>query len=262
MDDLNKKLLKAVKDGDEETVKILIAQGADINAKDEQGDCALFTAVYKGYGKIARLLIESGADVNGGGEAGETPLIRAVYNNDTQTLKLLIEHGAEGVDKALNLYFCEDYTETLDLLLNYNEDWEKYDETDEPSQADDAPEKCPADTKKDRQDIFCDAAEQGDIKTVEIMIKEGEIDLNLGLFYAALYGQAETVKLLIKHGADNFNDALFIAAIHNHTETVKVLIENGADVKSRYKILSGYVKKKYPENTELIALLDAAKGKA
>ena len=165
MDGLDEKLLKAVKDGDEKAVKDLIAQGADVNTKDEQGDCALFTAVYKGYGKIARLLVESGADVNAGISTGETPLMRAVFNDDTQTVKLLIKHGAEGVDKALNIYFCEDYTETLDLLLNYNSDWEKYDEKDEPPQVDGEQEKCAADIMVDSQDILNIAAEKGEIKT-------------------------------------------------------------------------------------------------
>jgi len=76
-------------------VRELVAQGADVNAKDRDGYTPLTWAA--GYGRldIAQFLIEKDADVNDNGRDGWTPLMSAVTKGNFPVAKLLIEKGAD-----------------------------------------------------------------------------------------------------------------------------------------------------------------------
>lgn len=50
--------------GNTDMVKLLIAKGLDVNAKDKYGRTALMCAARGGHAEIMRLLLDSGADVN------------------------------------------------------------------------------------------------------------------------------------------------------------------------------------------------------
>jgi ankyrin repeat protein len=56
-----------------ETVKLLIAAHADINAQDARGNTALMGAVYRGWNEVARVLIDAGADPYLANKAGLSP---------------------------------------------------------------------------------------------------------------------------------------------------------------------------------------------
>jgi ankyrin repeat protein/beta-lactamase regulating signal transducer with metallopeptidase domain len=70
----SKSLHQAAADGDVEQVKLLIARGADVNAKDGEGNTALHTAAEHCHIEVAELLLESGADIEAEGAVGRTPL--------------------------------------------------------------------------------------------------------------------------------------------------------------------------------------------
>ena len=83
----------AVKDH-KEIAELLITKGADVNAKSDGWDhTPLHFAAWFGHKEIAELLIAEGADVNAKDDKGRTPLDRAVGN--TKTADLLRKHGGK-----------------------------------------------------------------------------------------------------------------------------------------------------------------------
>lgn len=79
-----------------EVVALLLANGADIEAKDSfyKGP-ALGFAAWHGYADIAKLLVEHGADVDGMGEA-PSPLALALDGVDGK----LVEEGSPGTTEG------------------------------------------------------------------------------------------------------------------------------------------------------------------
>jgi len=61
--------------------ELLIAKGADINAKDEYGWTPLHYAAIKGQKEVVELLIAKGADINSKNQSGETPLHEAAVGD-------------------------------------------------------------------------------------------------------------------------------------------------------------------------------------
>ena len=67
--------------GQGETAELLIAKGADVNAKSQRGRTPLHNAALSGHKKIAELLIANGADMNPKNANDKTPLDRAMLNH-------------------------------------------------------------------------------------------------------------------------------------------------------------------------------------
>jgi ankyrin repeat protein len=78
-----------------ETAELLIAKGADINAKDNISGTPLFWAALEGNEEVAELLIGQGADVNAAGPKGWTALHWAVAMAQKKSVELLIGEGAD-----------------------------------------------------------------------------------------------------------------------------------------------------------------------
>jgi len=92
----NVKLIQAVKDGNIKAVKQHLDAGADVNAKDDKfGFTPLHRAAGRGNKEVAELLIAEGADVNVKNEDGDTPLDAAIYGKKPQTADLLRKHGGK-----------------------------------------------------------------------------------------------------------------------------------------------------------------------
>ncbi|GKT91873.1 ankyrin repeat protein [Colletotrichum tofieldiae] len=76
-------------------VSLLIEKGADIEAKDEDGQTPLFHACRFRNDAVARLLIEKGADIEVKDKNGRTPLANACLFRKDAVARLLIEKGAD-----------------------------------------------------------------------------------------------------------------------------------------------------------------------
>jgi ankyrin repeat protein len=73
-------------------LELLIANGADVNARDNSGRTPLFQTSEP---KIAELLITNGADTNANDNYNNTLLINAVERQEYEIAKLLISNGAD-----------------------------------------------------------------------------------------------------------------------------------------------------------------------
>jgi len=85
----------AARDGNIEAVIQHLADGADVDAKDEDGRTPLFIVVGEGHKGVAELLIARGADVNAIVDRLETPLDNAIKFSRTETADLLRKKGGK-----------------------------------------------------------------------------------------------------------------------------------------------------------------------
>jgi hypothetical protein len=95
MQDLNAQLLPAAEAGNEERVEELLANGANVNAKDNFDQTALMLAAIRAKDPVCNLLIASGADINAQTTTGKIALIYAAMFGNKSTCKLLIDKGAK-----------------------------------------------------------------------------------------------------------------------------------------------------------------------
>jgi len=80
--------------GNFQIAKLLIENGADVNASNAYGDTPLYLAANTSF-ELAKLLLEKGANVNGSYNNSLTPLMRAVIDGKLETVKLLLANGAD-----------------------------------------------------------------------------------------------------------------------------------------------------------------------
>ena len=86
-------LLFAARSGDVESVRLLLAAGADVNDTLPTGMSALVLAAHSGHRLLAGLLLEKGADPNAAA-VGYTALHAAVLRGDLNVVNDLLSHGA------------------------------------------------------------------------------------------------------------------------------------------------------------------------
>jgi len=91
---LGSALAEAIKRGDLQRTKKLIADGASINARRNDGSTPLSTASFNGRLEIAEYLIEKGARVMQTNRDGNTPLHVAAFMCQTEITKLFLKKGA------------------------------------------------------------------------------------------------------------------------------------------------------------------------
>jgi len=78
-----------------EVVIFLLENGANIEAKDVEGDTSLGCASFIGYSDVVSTLLKHGANIESTSISGDSPLIRAAIHCNTDVIKILIEYGAD-----------------------------------------------------------------------------------------------------------------------------------------------------------------------
>ena len=235
-------LVTAVRNGDLDSVKILLKYKADVEVREKyQRDnwssitrASLFWAADFGYIDILRCLIENGVDINSfsADNYNCTPLMKAVENGDKDVVTFLIDHGANVAIKdkcgytALHracIIYHDCSPEVLSCLIENGADVN-------------------LSTDKNRTPLMT-ACEYGHVNTVTFLIEHGA-NVNLqdwtgltAVHYAVRGSQAcEILSCLMENGADV--DAktcggltpLMIAAERGDTKVATFLIEHGANV--------------------------------
>ncbi len=220
-------------------MQALLDRGADVNARDGEGNTALTTSVPNLFNgtldlTVTHFLLDHGADANTKTKAGQTLLdwaIEGANNGMVPLVSLLLDHGAnvnvtDGNGWTPLSRACEWINPALvGTLLTHGAN---------PNVHSPANDMTP----------LIQAARQGQIGTINLLLDKGA-DVNAyskfdssALFVATQQNHADVVQLLLKQGANpNFiNDfemrapALVVAAARSNTRIVKLLLTHGADV--------------------------------
>ena len=88
-------LFVAARGNDIKAVQWLLANGAEVNAKNDNGWTPLHGAATKNASEAAAVLLANGAEVNAKRENGWTPLYLAAHENASEAAAVLLANGAE-----------------------------------------------------------------------------------------------------------------------------------------------------------------------
>lgn len=282
--DLNQALFTAVQEGNFKEVKNLIAQGADVNAKDINEKTPLHFAAQSGNIKMAKFLLKNGVELEAKDDGNSTPLYYAAATGKDKMVKYLLSKGANPNAVQNNwtalLFACwQGNKKMVKTLLAGGADV-NYETNFASGPVDVVVRMCTDCSLQDKEDILKTLIKYGadinapishsmwnvldnvivlnpNIETAQWLIKMGA-DVNKGklkdyyMIAAAGENNKEMAELLIANGLDidtanpDAETALDRAVIDNNTEAVKWLFELGA------KMEKGKHSKWYP----LIAVRD------
>jgi ankyrin repeat protein len=235
-------LVYAAKANDLESVKVLLAAGADINQTTGYGWSPLLVATQNRYYKLAAYLLDHGANVNLGNTGGWTPLYLATDNRNIEGgdypvrrpdiphldfIKLLIDKGAEVNHRV------KDSTETRTVFTNQ---W----------------------LDENGATAFLRASQSGDVELMKLLLAHGadpkintilgvtplHVAAGVGWVEGITYEQSvastlEAVKMLVDLGldvnaqADTGRVALHGAAHKGRADVIQVLYDHGAKLDVR-----------------------------
>jgi ankyrin repeat protein len=87
-------LILSAYDNHPDTLKALLAAGANACAADQHGNTALMGALFKGETNIATMLLDANCDIDQTNNAGETALSFAALFGRLDMIPVLVAHGA------------------------------------------------------------------------------------------------------------------------------------------------------------------------
>ncbi len=236
-------LLFAAREGDLETVKVLLQAGADVNQTSEYGWSALLAATQNRFYRLGVYLLERGADANRTNDGGWSPLYIATDNRnieggDYPTRKPDMDHLefirhllAAGAKTNLRMHSS---TETRTVFTHQ---W----------------------LNEEGATPFLRAAQSGDLVLMKLLLEHGAdpsmmtdhkvtplmVASGIGWVEGVTYewspqASYDTVKFLLDLGADvNAQDtldgrtALMGAAHKGRNDVIELLVQHGADLSIR-----------------------------
>jgi ankyrin repeat protein len=235
-------LVYAVRANDLETVKVLLAAGADANQTTGYGWSPLLVATQNRYYKLGTYLLDHGANPNLANKGGWTPLYLATDNRNIESGDYPVRKGdmdhlefikvllAKGADVNARV---KDSTETRTVFTNQ---W----------------------LDENGATAFFRASQSGDVELMKLLLSKGaDPKINTVLNVSALHVAAgigwvegityewspeatlEAVKMLIDLGldvnlqADTGRTALHGAAHKGRNDVVQILVDHGAKLNVR-----------------------------
>ncbi len=234
----NTPLVNAIREGNVEMARDLIAEGSNVTFKNKSGYTPLHFAADRNLIDIVKLLLEKGAEINATNNYKMTPLYNAIERKNIDVAKILLQRGADVnfsspvFGSPIHRVIYADSPELLNLLFEHKANIE----------ANDPNKKTPLHL----------AGMLGRPELAKILLSSGA-ELNskdmkgmTALHFAIMYGQDrdgknrsyELAELLVNKGA-NVNTIsedgltpIFSAARNGYTDIVKLSHRNGADIKS------------------------------
>nr|XP_033806165.1 ankyrin repeat domain-containing protein 50-like [Geotrypetes seraphini]XP_033806166.1 ankyrin repeat domain-containing protein 50-like [Geotrypetes seraphini]XP_033806167.1 ankyrin repeat domain-containing protein 50-like [Geotrypetes seraphini]XP_033806168.1 ankyrin repeat domain-containing protein 50-like [Geotrypetes seraphini] len=226
-------LAGAAHSGNLEVMTLLISRGADIEEQDNSGQTPLTLAARQGHNKVLHCLIAHEANVNHSDLEGWTALRSAAWGGHSEAVVALLRAGAD-VDStdadnrtALRAAAWGGHEDIVLTLLQHGAEVNKVD--------------------TEGRTALIAAAYMGHREIVELLlaheadINHKDMDGRTALSVAALcvpasQGYADVVSLLLEHGAEvghrdqDGMTPLLVAAYEGHADVVDLLLEGGADV--------------------------------
>lgn len=227
-------VLKAIKEGDEEALKIMIQDGKNLAEPNKEGWLPLHEAAY--YGQLGCLKVLQQAypgTIDQRTLQEETALYLATCREHLDCLLSLLQAGAEpdisNKSRETPLYkACErKNAEAVRILVRYNAD---------------ANHRC-----NRGWTALHESVSRNDLEVMEILVSGGakveakNVYSITPLFVAAQSGQLEALRFLAKHGADintqasDSASALYEASKNEHEDVVEFLLSQGADANKANK---------------------------
>ena len=114
-------LIKASFRGHKEIVELLLKRGADVSMANKNGNTALIFASSWGHEEIVELLLKNGADVNAKNSEGNTALMCAMMSNHEKVVEMLLEHCTINNKKVILKRIVPTPTEKTSLSLGWTE---------------------------------------------------------------------------------------------------------------------------------------------
>jgi ankyrin repeat protein len=233
-------LVAAIRNGDTQAVRTMLDNGADVNARDAEGNTPLILASFYASPQCVELLINKGAEVNAANKAGATALIRAATDYDKT--RSLVAGGAKvrarsalGNTPLILAARRAGNSRTVELLLERGAD---------------AAERNDAGVSP-----ILSGAASGDVDTVRLLLDAGAkaddfpksnqpraagvaAGIRTPLMWAAYHNDVQMARLLLERGADPnqptyFGNPLSHACWSDGFEAAVLLIARGANVNAR-----------------------------
>lgn len=211
-----------------DTVQLLIKNGADINLWKKNGASPLYIACIKGHDSIVKILLSQGASINSYSQDGGSLLCKACQEGQRTAVETLLRNGADvnilakDGSSPLNIACRKRLYEIVRVLLKYDANVNLCD--------------------KNGTSPLYEACYMGHKEIVKLLLDE-EADINLcmtngesPLYIACQEGHEDIVLLLLDNGADsnlcenNGTSPLFIACQYNKYLIVIRLLRYGADI--------------------------------